>query len=185
MTRRRLLDAAIEQFAAHGFSGARVDVIGRRAGVNKERIYQYFGDKAGLFDAVLESEVEGLLSGVTLDGRGPEAAAAFASALFDRTVERPHLARLLAWESLELDRPVSAATRAAGCRAIVTALADAVPMTELDAAQLVLSIVAIATVDRCLPHLAALIVGAESTAARRSAVRAQALALAGSAASAT
>jgi AcrR family transcriptional regulator len=53
-TRARILDVAIREFAANGFNGARVDAICRNAEVNPRMIYHYFGDKAGLYVAVLE-----------------------------------------------------------------------------------------------------------------------------------
>lgn len=48
-TRRRILDAALGEFSANGFEGARVARIAAAAGVNKERIYAYFGSKELLF----------------------------------------------------------------------------------------------------------------------------------------
>ena len=51
--RRRILDAAGELFAEHGFAGAGVDEIARRAGVNKAMLYYHVGDKAALFTEVL------------------------------------------------------------------------------------------------------------------------------------
>jgi AcrR family transcriptional regulator len=53
-TRMRILKAATTEFASHGLSGARVDEIAARAGTNKRMIYHYFGNKDGLFRAVLE-----------------------------------------------------------------------------------------------------------------------------------
>jgi len=53
-TRERILRAAIREFAAHGYNGARVDRIRRRAQANTRMIYHYFGDKRGLYLAVLE-----------------------------------------------------------------------------------------------------------------------------------
>jgi AcrR family transcriptional regulator len=53
-TRARILDVAIREFASNGFNGARVDAICRNARVNPRMIYHYFGDKAGLYVAVLE-----------------------------------------------------------------------------------------------------------------------------------
>jgi AcrR family transcriptional regulator len=50
-TKRLLLDAAVDEFAAHGPEGARIDRIAAAAGVNKERIYPYFGGKQQLFSA--------------------------------------------------------------------------------------------------------------------------------------
>jgi len=57
-TRGRILAAAAREFAAKGFDGARVDVIARRAGANKQLIYHYFGDKRGLFDAAVRDMLE-------------------------------------------------------------------------------------------------------------------------------
>jgi AcrR family transcriptional regulator len=54
-TRAAILDAATAEFAARGLAGARVDAIARRARVNKRMIYHYFGDKDGLYLAVLEA----------------------------------------------------------------------------------------------------------------------------------
>lgn len=53
-TRDRILRAATKVFAQTGFDGARVDAIAAEADINKERLYYYFGDKDGLFTAVLE-----------------------------------------------------------------------------------------------------------------------------------
>lgn len=53
-TRQALLTAAIAEFAAKGPAGARVDEIARRAGVNKQMLYHYFGNKDDLFRAALE-----------------------------------------------------------------------------------------------------------------------------------
>jgi TetR/AcrR family transcriptional regulator len=52
--RAQLLAAAREAFAAGGLEGARVDDIARRAGINKQLVYHYFGSKDGLYTAVLE-----------------------------------------------------------------------------------------------------------------------------------
>jgi TetR/AcrR family transcriptional regulator len=51
--RERILGAAAEVFAEHGFAGAGVDEIARRAGVNKAMLYYHVGDKAALHAAVL------------------------------------------------------------------------------------------------------------------------------------
>src|SRR3954466_11874777 len=53
-TQRKLLTAARREFAAQGLAGARVDEIAERAGVNKQLVYHYFGDKDALYLAVLE-----------------------------------------------------------------------------------------------------------------------------------
>ncbi|MPR07934.1 TetR/AcrR family transcriptional regulator [Microvirga tunisiensis] len=53
-SRQALLTAAIAEFAGKGPAGARVDEIARRAGVNKQMVYHYFGNKDDLFRAALE-----------------------------------------------------------------------------------------------------------------------------------
>jgi AcrR family transcriptional regulator len=54
-TRAAILAAATGEFSAKGLTGARVDAIAKSAGVNKRMIYHYFGDKDGLYLAVLEA----------------------------------------------------------------------------------------------------------------------------------
>ncbi len=51
-SRVRILEAAVREFSRVGCAGARVDTIAREAGVNKQLIYHYFGDKNGLYEAV-------------------------------------------------------------------------------------------------------------------------------------
>ncbi|MCW5715854.1 MAG: TetR family transcriptional regulator [Bauldia sp.] len=53
-TRERILQCGLTEFAAHGFSGARIDRIASAASINIRMLYHYFGDKAGLYVAVLE-----------------------------------------------------------------------------------------------------------------------------------
>ena len=53
-TRAAILRAATAEITAKGLTGARVDAIAARAGVNKRMLYHYFGDKQGLYLAVLE-----------------------------------------------------------------------------------------------------------------------------------
>jgi TetR/AcrR family transcriptional regulator len=49
----QIRDAAIEVFAEAGYSGARVDEIAKRAGINKAMIYYRVGDKETLFQEVV------------------------------------------------------------------------------------------------------------------------------------
>ncbi|HVU06983.1 MAG TPA: TetR/AcrR family transcriptional regulator [Verrucomicrobiae bacterium] len=56
-SRERILSAALKEFAANGFAGARVDLIAKRASINKRMLYHYFGDKEGLFRAVLRRKI--------------------------------------------------------------------------------------------------------------------------------
>jgi TetR/AcrR family transcriptional regulator len=54
-TRAALLDAALEEFAAKGFAGARVRDIAERAGVSKDLVAYHFGGKDGLYLAVQQA----------------------------------------------------------------------------------------------------------------------------------
>lgn len=129
-TRRKLLDAGARQFAAHGFAGARMDAIGRDAGVNKERVYKYFGDKQQFFSAVLSRELTTLLEDLDAGEIG-----GFTAELFDRCRQRPELPRLLAWESLELGQAVALEQRRPVCAGQVDCLRLAVPGLERSSAE--------------------------------------------------
>lgn len=52
-TRRRILEAALEIFAAEGYEGASTRQLAERAGVNLPAIQYYFGSKEGLYRAVI------------------------------------------------------------------------------------------------------------------------------------
>jgi len=49
------MKAALKEFALHGFSGARIDRIAEAAKCNMRMLYHYFGNKEGLYIAVLEA----------------------------------------------------------------------------------------------------------------------------------
>src|SRR5476651_170259 len=57
-TRRRILETALEVFAAEGYEGTSTRVLAERAGVNLPAIQYYFGSKEGLFRAVIDSIIE-------------------------------------------------------------------------------------------------------------------------------
>ena len=49
----KILEAAENEFANNGLSGAMVDTIASASGYNKSLIYQYFGDKEKLYEVVI------------------------------------------------------------------------------------------------------------------------------------
>lgn len=55
--RSHILKIAITEFAAKGFSGARIDAIAKSAQTNIRMLYHYFGSKENLYVAVLESVI--------------------------------------------------------------------------------------------------------------------------------
>lgn len=104
-TRNAIVAAARKEFAAKGYHGARVDIIAATAGVNKQRLYANFKDKAGLFSEVLRvvfvdlaKEECRFLKLSTQDIPG------MAEQILDYYVSlharHPEFWRLLAWENL-------------------------------------------------------------------------------------
>ena len=74
-TVRRILKAAASVFSESGFSGARVDEIARRAGVNKAMIYYHIGDKEELYAEVISNVIGNtaeVIEGKIKDIRDPE-----------------------------------------------------------------------------------------------------------------
>jgi AcrR family transcriptional regulator len=57
-TRRRILEAAIEVFAAEGYEGASTRHLAERAGINLPAIQYYFGSKDGLYRAAIDYVVQ-------------------------------------------------------------------------------------------------------------------------------
>ncbi|WP_457965546.1 TetR family transcriptional regulator [Arthrobacter sp. D1-29] len=160
-TKALLLAAATDEFSANGLAGARVDRIAAAAGVNKERIYQYFGKKDELFDAVLAAELVRVMTDVPIEGRGAEAFGDYAGRLFDRHTTDGALPRLLFWEGLERGRnTVDRVTRADHCATKVDQVMKVLPgVDRTDAADLVITVVTLCDGWTVLPQLDALLAG--------------------------
>ncbi len=98
-TRRKLLAAARREFAASGLAGGRVDEIAARAGVNKQLVYHYFGDKDALYLAVLEwvyEEIREQERKLNLEGLPPHLAIRkLIEASFDHLAAHPDFIVLL------------------------------------------------------------------------------------------
>ncbi|WNV83552.1 TetR family transcriptional regulator [Umezawaea sp. Da 62-37] len=99
-TKRRLREAALAEFAEHGLHGTTVERIASRAGVNKERLYSYFGDKTALFTSIVVEEVDKVTAAVPLAVASLDDVAEFAGATFDYNQDHPDLTRLVLWEGL-------------------------------------------------------------------------------------
>src|SRR5580658_10655175 len=99
-TRRRLKEAATAEFAERGPDGTTMTRIAERAGINKERLYKYFGDKRALFETVLSDELDKLALGVAETGADLNDIGEYAGHTFDYHADHPELARLLLWEGL-------------------------------------------------------------------------------------
>lgn len=131
-TRQRILDAARVVFAGKGFDGARVDAIALESGVNKRMIYHYFGNKDGLFAAVLEAVYGGIGRVVTearaagrFDALAPDAAICALTDIICRYYDdRPEVVALVNNENLYGGRHVAATKRARGVSRPVEAMIE-------------------------------------------------------------
>jgi TetR/AcrR family transcriptional regulator len=113
--REAILNAAETVFAEHGFDGARVDAIAETAGYNKSLLFQYFGDKLGLYEAVTrraDKELTEFEMRVLLPLLEDETIASDArrfkifletiiGGLFDYLFDHPRLTRIIVWEQAE------------------------------------------------------------------------------------
>ncbi|HQZ07051.1 MAG: TetR family transcriptional regulator [Rhodoferax sp.] len=102
-SRASILAAARAEFAAHGLTGARVNTIANRAGVNKQLIYYYFGSKDDLYRSALETvytEIRTLERSLNLGTLQPAAAMeALIGFSFDYLHEHPDFIALLNHEN--------------------------------------------------------------------------------------
>jgi AcrR family transcriptional regulator len=102
--KRDILTVATTEFAANGFSGARVDEIAARTATSKRMIYYYFGSKKGLYLAVLEAAYRGIRdieSGLHLDTLEPELAMkALVGYTFDYQNSHAEFVRLVMIENI-------------------------------------------------------------------------------------
>ena len=63
-TREKLLDAAVDLFAANGFGGTSIRDIARMTDMTIPNIYYHFGSKEGLLIAILERAMQQIVSGL-------------------------------------------------------------------------------------------------------------------------
>jgi TetR/AcrR family transcriptional regulator len=111
--REAILNAAEQVFAEHGFDGARVDAIARVAGYNKSLIFQYFGDKLGLYAEMIRRADDQTrdMQNAALSGFNTETALSpeqiralfrqFVGQYFDFLVAHPQIMRIYNWEMAE------------------------------------------------------------------------------------
>jgi AcrR family transcriptional regulator len=72
----RILKNALALFSAYSYSGTSMDAIATAANISKPTLYQYFGNKEGLFSVVCEKAADEILepfqisNSSKLEGRG-------------------------------------------------------------------------------------------------------------------
>ncbi len=98
-TKRRILEAALVEFAEQGVAGARVDRIAERAGVNKALLYYYYGKKQHLYEETLTAYMRDTVTAARLRLEGTkdlqEALTAVAHHYQMAFLARPEIPRLL------------------------------------------------------------------------------------------
>ncbi|CAH1651919.1 MULTISPECIES: TetR/AcrR family transcriptional regulator [unclassified Chelatococcus] len=102
--RQGILAVAREEFVEYGLSGARVDEIAAKTVTSKRMIYYYFGDKEGLYQAVLEEAYDRIRRferSLDLAALPPlEAIATLAGFTFDYHADNPDFVRLVMVENI-------------------------------------------------------------------------------------
>jgi len=120
-TRRRILDAALQEFAAKGLDAARVEDIAEKAGANRRMAYYYFSSKEGLYLAALEASYFQLVEveeAIDVDALGPiDAIEALVAAKFEHYVKYPHYIEFVKMENLYQARHLKTSRRIADMRA--------------------------------------------------------------------
>jgi AcrR family transcriptional regulator len=161
-TRERILSAALKEFAAKGFHGARVDVIARRASINKRMLYHYFGHKENLFKAVLRYKIaERRAWSAKLPG-DPAQRLPF---WFTAFCKDPDWVRLLEWEALQnhTGKVIDERERRAGTVHWLAQLRERQKRGEVtdefDARHLALTMQSLTMFPAAFPHLTRLITG--------------------------
>ncbi len=73
MTRRLLLEAGLEQFAAKGYASTTVDEIAKAAGTTRVTFYAYFPSRSDLMKALVDEQLNERLERIRSDRHGTTA----------------------------------------------------------------------------------------------------------------
>src|SRR3984957_13286029 len=159
-------EGAAAEFAERGPDGTPMAAMAGRAGINKERLYKYFGDKQALFETVLSGELEKLAASVIPPAGGLEDIGEFAGRTFDYYAAPPELARLLLWEGLAGGPVADQAHRTAHyqdkARAYAAAQRAGILDDDIDPDHLVFLIIALAAWWFSVPQLAFMLTGEQN-----------------------
>jgi AcrR family transcriptional regulator len=115
-SRQKILAAASLEFAIHGLSGARVDRIAEKSGLNKRLLYYYFESKDVLFTAALEkayTDIRQAERTLNLKDLEPiEAIKRLLSFTWSYYLDNPQFISLLNSENLQRGQHISRSSRA-------------------------------------------------------------------------
>jgi len=161
-TRDRILAAALAEFSAEGFAGARVARIARRARINKRMLYHYFGNKEDLFREIFDRKLRDRAGWIT---EAPMDLGASLAYWFQMACDDSDWIRLIQWEALGLgEGPV---IREEERRAsLVQALGDLRDRQRrgllpegLDAGHLLLTVLGVLTYPLAFPQVTRMVTG--------------------------
>ena len=102
--RAAIVEAALEEFIARGFTATRLDDVARRAGVAKGTIYLHFKDKESMFEELISTAIVPLLGRLvpqpSMSGTVRDALEGFANAFIQEvaTTRRGDIIRLIVAE---------------------------------------------------------------------------------------
>lgn len=68
----RMLEIALREFSAHGFRGASMATIAKESGATPAMAHYYFGNKQGLYEAVLQHALEPVIESLAATEHPPE-----------------------------------------------------------------------------------------------------------------
>ncbi|MVU77622.1 TetR family transcriptional regulator [Nocardia sp. ET3-3] len=151
-TRALILDAAMKEFGAHGYAGARISAIAARAGVNVQLISYYFDGKEGLYQAISEQWQQ--RRGDLAPAGTPMHEQLRRYAL--EALHNPDGVRLLAWGGLEYtgaETPAPANQFAETIEELRTLQKSGALPAEVDPSYLLVMLMAMAMAPTTLPHI--------------------------------
>lgn len=98
----KILAAATKEFIKNGYSGARMQEIADKAGLNKALLHYYYKTKEQLYGKVLEIEfarmIEGIISALENEGDFGTWLKGVIHQYLQEISSRPHFSRFMLWE---------------------------------------------------------------------------------------
>jgi TetR/AcrR family transcriptional regulator len=162
----RILAAAMAEFAAKGFAGARVDGIARRARINKRMLYHYFGDKEDLFHAILQRKLTERAEWLAKAPPDPAGALPY---WFELACGDTNWIRLLQWEALQadggllIDEKKRLANIAVSVEMMSRSQQEGLLAPDLDPRHALLTMISLITFPLAFPQITRLVTGLEAT----------------------
>ncbi|MGW0432270.1 TetR/AcrR family transcriptional regulator [Micromonospora sp. NPDC003197] len=164
-TRQRILDAAMAEFSAHGYAGARIRSIAARAGVNQQLLSYYFGDKEGLYQAMSQQWQQRQRELAPPGTAMPEQLRRYAL----EALRSPEGVRVFAWSGLQYTGPDDDPDHTSRTRMLADSVEELQALqqsgrlpAEVDPACLLVMLMASAMATTTLPHVIESVCGVDA-----------------------